>query len=449
MNIVIVGAGDMGRHIAAMLSKEQHNVVLIDNDPKKIEKVSSTLDIAVRVGSGSDWVLLEDLLELSPHVLLALTGDDETNLVSCSIARHLGYPRTVARVGDSRFLNNTRLDYSHIFSVDYFIAPELLVANDIVKYMVSPGSRAVEHFAHGAVQLRTLVIPSKWKKGDRSLKDLGLPSDVMVGLIRRPDKQGFRVIFPHGKDRLLPGDEVTFIGDAETVSNLHHYFGGIDRAFKSATIIGGSLTAVNLAKLLIQKEVAVKIIDKSYNKCAQLSEKLPQCTIVHHDATDLEFLHAEKIKNADILIACTRDDETNLVTACLAKEAGCEDVVAILTNLSYLSLVERLGVHYAVSPRISAANHILSQIFSGTVTSLISLYENQAEIMEINVSMDSKIVGIPLAELGPFFPEDFLIAVIQNRGRVMIANGGRIISPGDTVIVITSPQHVAEIQKMF
>lgn len=449
MNVVIVGAGDMGRYIAAMLSKEQHNVVLVDKDARKLEKAYSTMDIAVRTGSGSDWQLLDELLELSPHVLVALTGDDEANLVACSIGKHLGYPRTVARVRDSRFLNNSRLDFSHVFSVDYFIAPEFLVANDIVKYMISPGSVAVEHFAHGAVQLRTLIIPSKWKKGDRRLRELGLPADVMVGLIRRNEGDSSSLIFPHGQDFILPGDEVTFIGDTDAISELHHFLGIPQRMIKSAVIVGGSLVAINLAKLLTQRGIAVTIIDKDYEKCVYLSEKIPQCTILHHDATDLDFINAENISKADILISCTRSDETNLLTACLGKEAGCNEAVATLTNLSFLSLVERLGISYAVSPRICAANHILSQIFSKMVTSLVSLYDNQAEIMEINVSMESKIVGIPLSELGHFLPKDFLIAMIQNRGRVMIANGSRIISPGDTVIVITAPKHVSDIQKLF
>jgi trk system potassium uptake protein TrkA len=117
--------------------------------------------------------------------------------------------------------------------------------------------------------------------------------------------------------------------------------------------------------------------------------------------------------------------------------------------MSYAPLAARLGINHTISPRILAANHILSQIFSGKITSLVSLYDNQAEIMEVNVSLDSKLVGIPLSELGPLLPKDFLIAMIQNRGRIMVAHGDRIISPGDTVIVITSPHHVTDLEKMF
>lgn len=457
MNIVIVGAGDVGRYIAAMLSREQHNIILVDKDSKVLAEVSNEMDVATRLGSGTDWQLLDDLLELSPNMLIALTNDDESNLVACSIAKNLGYPRTVARVRDNRYLNRTRLDFARIFDVDYFIGPEVLVAYDILKYMISPGSLAVEHFAHGAVQMRTFTVPAKWRKFDTPLKELNLPAGMMVGLIRRDtgEKKGNfgedqkSIIFPHGDDCILPGDEVTFIGETDVIAEAHHFFGLTQRTVRSVVIIGGSLVGINLAKLLDHRNIDVKIIDKDFAKCTYLAEQLPNCNIVNDDATDLDFLMAEKIGRTDVVAACTGKDETNLLVGMLAKQAGCQDVVTVLSNTSYSSIVNQIGLSYAVSPRISAANHILSQILSGKVTTLISLYENQAEVMEINVSLNSKLAGIPLSELGPLLPKDLLIAMIQNRGRIMIAHGNRIISPGDTVIVITSPRHVHDLEKIF
>lgn len=455
MNIVIIGAGSVGRYIATMLSHE-HNIILIDKNAKVLEEVAFNMDVAIRQGSGTDWSLLDDLLESSPNLLIALTDDDETNLVCCAIAKHLGYPRTVARVRDNRYLNRTRLDFAQIFNVDYFIGPELLVAHDILKYMTSPGSLAVENFAHGAVQMRTFAVPKKWNKKHQPLSDLKLPVGMMVGLILRmeTDQSGRkteskRVIFPHGNDVILPEDEVTFIGERDVIAEAHHIFGIPQKAKRSVVIVGGSLTGINLAKLLEQRDMDLRIIEKDVNTCRMLSETLPQSIILNHDGTDFDFLQAEKIGRADVIVACTDSDDTNLMTGLLARQAGCQDVVVMLTNTSYTSIVSRLGINYCVSPRISAANHILSQILLGKVNTLISLYENRAEIMEINVSTNSKIVGIPLSELGPLLPKDFLICMIQNRGRIMIAHGNLIISPGDVVIVITSPRHVEELEKIF
>src|ERR1700733_12258934 len=455
MNIVIVGAGGVGQYTASMLSKDRHSIVLIDIDQKKLERASRNIDIATRHGSGTDWQLLDDLLDLSPHFLIALTDNDETNLVSCAIAKHLGYPQTIARVRDNRFLNRTRVDFAQIFAVNHFLGPELIVANDILKYMISQGSLAVENFAHGAVQLRTLLMPEKWNKADVPLSKLGLPPGIIVGLIWRQDKTKYgeffkkKVIFPHGNECLFPGDEVTFIGEAEAISELHHFLGVHLKIIKSAVIVGGSLSGLNLAKLLESRNIAVRLIEKDYSKCCRLVEQLPNSTIIHHDGTDLGFFRAEKIEVSDVFVACTNSDETNLVSALLGKEVGCQDIVATFSNPSYAPLAAQLGINHTVSSRTSAAGHILSQILSRTVTSLVSFYDNQAEIIEINVSMDSKVVGIPISELGPLLPEDFLIAIIQNRGRIMVANGNRILSPGDTVIVITSPRHISELKIIF
>lgn len=454
MNIVIVGAGGVGRYIALVLSKEEHNVILIDHDPAKLELVSQQLDVGIRQGSGTDWQLMDDLLDLSPDYLLAMTKEDETNLTACAIAKHLGYPNTIARVRDNRFLNRTRLDFSHIFEADHFIGPELLAANDILKYMISPGSLAVENFSHGAVQLRTLAIPDKWKKGDMPLRELELPKGIIVGLVRRFTQEGKgesvrQVIFPHGNDRILPKDEVTFIGETEAISELHHFLGIKHKPIESVVIIGGSLTGMNLAKLLEGRDVDVRLIEKDYNKCRSLAEMLPRTTIIHQNGTNIDFLRSEKIGTAEVLVACTGSDETNLIVGLLGKELGCDDAVAILSNTSFSPLAAKMGITHAVSPRISAADHVLSLITGGRITSLVSFYDNQAEIMEVNVSMDSKVVGIPLSELGPLLPKDFLIAMIQNRGRIMAAHGDRIISPGDSVIVITSPKHVPELENIF
>lgn len=457
MNIVIIGAGGVGRYIASLLSKEEYNVMLVDIDEKKLEKAAMTIDVGTRRGSGTDWMLLDDLLELSPDFLIALTNNDEINLTSCAIAKHLGYPSTIARVRDNRFLNRIRLDFSHIFEVDYFIGPELLVANDIVKYLVMPGSLAVESFAHGAVLLRTLLIPQTWQKGGTPVKELNFPKGMIAGLIRREgakaDTVGSdfskQVLFPHGDSYIFPGDEVTFIGEADVIINLNKFLGIKEKKIRSAVLAGGSMTAFNLAKLLEARDIDVRILEKNFERCRWLAQELPNCSIINHDATDFEFLRAEKIGLSDVFIACSDKDEVNILTSILAKEVGCEEAISMLSNISITSFMAKFGINYAVSPRVSAADHILSQILGGKVTSLVSFYENQAEVMEVNVSMESRVVGIPLSDLGPLLPKDMLIAIIQNRGRIMVAHGNRVISPGDTVIVITHPRHVKEMENIF
>lgn len=453
LNVIIIGAGKLGCHVAAVLSKENHNVTIVDRDSQILQTVSETMDVATREGSGTDWHLLENLLELSPDVLIALTGSEETNLVACDIAKNLRYPRTIARVRHGSYLNNTRLDFGRIFDVDYLVAPELLAAHDILKEILNPDALFVESFAHGALQARALTIPADWQCKDSRLKHFRLPENIIVGLIRREIKGDHgttkEVIFPHGDDAILPGDEVTFIGETEAVGAIPALFKITQLQVDSVVIAGGSLIAEHLSHELVKRGIDVCIIEKDYARCRFLANALPHCTIMHHDGLDLAFLQSEKIGNADILVACTDSDDRNLLMALLGKEVGCKDALMVVNNSDYLPLITRLGLRHTISPRISATNHILSQLRFGKINSLVSLYDNQAEIIEINVSLNSRIVGIPLSELGPHFPRDLLIVMIQNRGRIMIAHGSRIISPGDTVIVVTSPAHVDELAKIF
>jgi len=451
MNIVIIGAGGVGSYLAEILTKEQFNVILIDKDARQLDAVSQTIDVAIRQGDGTNWQLLDDLLELAPDVLIAVTGSDENNLVATAIAKNLGYSRCIARVRGNRYLNRSRLDFGRIFQADDLVGPEHLVADDMYKYMSSPGSLAIEHFAHGAIQLRTLVVPKKWRKGGTMLRDLSLPPGMMVGLLRRSSAPGKpkQVIFPHGSDTILPDDEVTVIGETDVITDVHFLFGSSQEMVKSVVIVGGSFTGYNLASILERKGVSLRIIEKDAERCRWLAERLPGSIVIHADGTAIDILQTEKIDKADLVVVCTGQDEVNVLGALVAKEAGAPDVLIMISDTRYSPLVEKLGISHTVSPRISAGNRIMSLIREQTVTSMVSLYEHQAEIVELHVSPSSKLVGIPIAELAPQLPKDFLIAVIQNRGRVMIANGNRILSPGDTVIVVTHPKHINELEKVF
>ncbi|MFI0435680.1 MAG: Trk system potassium transporter TrkA [Parachlamydiaceae bacterium] len=450
MNIVIIGAGDVGLYIATLLSKQKHNVTLIDKDGNKLNEISWQMDVAIQQGSGTDWQLLDSLLDLHPDLLIALTSQDETNLVACSIAKNLGYPKTIARVRDNLYLNRTRLDFARIYHVDSFISPELLVANEMYKYIVSPNSLAFENFAHGEVQMRTLQIPGHWKFGHEKISKLKLPKGIILGLIYRQTSKGERtLIFPHGSDAIEPGDEVTLIGQRHQMSDIHRFFENPSQKVDKVKIVGGTLVGKHLAHILEEQHIAVSLIDKHPLACQHLAKTLPGCSIIQQDGTDLDFLLSENINPSDYYIMCTYHDETNILGALVAKEAGYQNIAITLSNNRFLPLMHHLGIVHIVSPKLAAANQIIGLTTSKSITSLVSLYENEAEILEITVSSNSQIIGIPLSEIGPRLPKDFLIMMIQSRGNISIAKGDSVISPGDTVIVICNPKYFQELGNIF
>ncbi|MBX3718227.1 MAG: Trk system potassium transporter TrkA [Parachlamydiales bacterium] len=455
MNIVILGAGSVGTHLAKILSMEEHNVVVIDQDPSALEKVAQNADVATRLGSGTDWQLLEELLDLSPQLFIALSSSDETNLVACSLAKNLGYPKTVARVHHPSFLNRSRLDFSRLFFVDHFIGTEMILAYDIFKCVMNPGNVAVENFAHGAVQMRSIVIPEQWQQANHSIATLKLPENLLVGLIERKAPPGEspmnpqRIIFPRGNDLLMTGDEVTLIGEWKVMNQLHELFGTPSKEIRSVIVAGGSPVALQVCRILAEEGIQTRLIEPDQGRCRFLAEHLPRTTVLNQDPTDYPFLIAEQVHLADAFVACTDLNEKNILAAELAKQAGCSEVIALVSDASYAPLLRRLGIFYTVSEKVSVANRILAIINEDSVISVASLYDNRAKIMEVKVSSDSQIVGIPIADLSSYLPDDFLIALIENRGRIMIAKGNHILAPGDTVIVICHPKHADHLEKIF
>ncbi len=455
MNIVILGAGEIGSYLAQVLAQEQHSVTLIDKDPIILEKVSEKTDVATLLGYGSRWKILDALIENEPDLFIAMTGDDETNLVSCAIAKNLGYPKTVSRVKEIGFLARSRLDFGRLFYVDHFIGAEVLAANDILKSITNPEDLAIENFAHGAIQMRTIIVPERWKKTDVPLNALDLPEEMIIGLIKRKkkdptsDKFIEKIIFPHGADHIEIGDEITVFGETKFMQDIHNFFKIAQKKAKSVVIVGGSAVGVRLAHILELRNIHVKIIEQDENRCKEITDLLPKSTIINEDGKNLDFFASEQVSDVDAFITCTNRDEENFLIASIGKYIGCKKVISLISNTSFASILKSLDIKYAVSERVNIANRILSIIHEEKIISIASLCDNKAKVLEIKVSEDCELVGIPLSELSAKLPKNLIICAIENRGRVMIGKGNRIISPGDTLILNTSPEILPGLQDLF
>jgi trk system potassium uptake protein TrkA len=450
MNIVILGAGSIGSYLATILSEDEHNVIVIDRDMKALERLARSADVGTRLGSGTDWRVLEDLTELAPDLFIAMSSDDETNLIACAMAKNLGYPKTVARIRQSEFLDGSRLDFGRLFFVDHIVGTELIVAHDIFTRIINTDPLAVENFAHGAVQMRTIVVPSDFSGVGRPLSQVSLASGLLIGLIRRKMGEGKEmVIFPKGQDFLLPGDEATVIGETKVMHHLHEIFGTPKKTTRSVVVVGGSGVAMHLCRFLEQQKIACKIIEQDEEKCRHLAKSFPHATILCHDGSDFALLREERVDLADVFVACTKSHETNILAAAMAKQAGCREALAVVADESFRPLLEGLGIAHTLSERSSIAKRVLAILQGDTVVSIASLYGDRAKIMEVKISSGSKLVGTPISDLRPSLPQDFLIAMIENRSGITIPKGNNILAPGDTAIVICSPDTIDQVRDDF
>ncbi|HEY2811228.1 MAG TPA: Trk system potassium transporter TrkA [Rhabdochlamydiaceae bacterium] len=450
MNIVILGAGSIGSYLASTLSGEGHDVILIDREYKALERIGLYSDIAIRMGSGTDPQLLEEVKEFSPHFFIAVSSEDETNLTACAIAKNLGYPKTIARIRQRAFLDNCPLDIQRLFCVDHILGTERIIAEDILKCILHPGSLAVENFAHGAVQMRTIVIPENYPDQGKPLAQVHLNDDLLIGLIRRKiTGESGTIIFPKGQDLLLPGDEATVVGKLDVMEDLQGIFGLVKKFVRTAVIIGGSGVAIHLAQRLLKHKIKVKIIEQDEGKCAQLAALFPKAIILNHEGTDFAFLKEESVDSADIFIACTSSHETNILAAILGKQAGCCDVIALVSDESAIPLLQRLDISYSLSEKGSIARRIQIILHDETFISWASLYDNQARIMEVKISSHSELIGMPICDLSSALPKNLLIAMIKNENGIIIPKGNHVLNPGDTAIVICGPESIEEMEKMF
>jgi trk system potassium uptake protein TrkA len=448
MKIVILGAGDTGSYAAAILSQD-HDVTLLDQNPKVLEQVSRETDIETVLTSGSGWKVLASLAERRPDFFFAATGHDETNLVSCALAKNLGFPKTAARIKSLEYLQCPAIDLARLFYADHLIGAEMLAAQNLLKTLVHSGDVAFEHFAHGAVLMRTVSVPQEWEKGETPIHSLKLPDGLIACLIRRRTASGERVLIPHGDDSVQPGDEITLAGGASAMEKIDGLFAIPEQKLKSVIIVGGSSAALHLSHFLIQHKVAVRIVEKNSARCLQLADQLPKATIINRDGLDPNILIEEQVQDADALVSCTADDGTNLLIASLAQRQGCPRTVALANNPAYFPVIEGAGVIPAVSPRVTIANRLLSILHEGTILSVTPLANNAAKIVEVKVPSSSRLVGVPLADLAPHLPKDLLIAVIETRGKVAIGRGNSILCPDDTVVAISGSHEVESLCELF
>ncbi len=449
MSIVIVGAGAIGTHLANVLAKEGKDVIIIDEDASTLALFARSADVATICGCGCDWKILSEIAEQKPSLFLALTSHDETNLAACSIAKNLGYPITLARITKPYLLDHARVDFGRLFYVDHFLAPDLIVARDLFKSIVTPGTISAENFVQGAVQMSTLRIPDTWNSNSKKIADYRFGDQLLVGLIQRHINDSDTVIFPHGSDEFLPGDHVTFIGETDATLSLPDFFSIEKKIVKSVVVAGVSMITKHLIHILHEHGIDVTVIESDEKKCLGLATEHTYATVLHHPPTDQDFLIAEKINQIDVFVAASDSTDQNILAATIAQEAGCSEVITVVSDTGYMHLLRRLGIHYAVSDKLCVSNRILPIVHTDAVSSMTSLCEGRAKIVEFKVSSETKISGMPISDLAPLLPHNCLIALIENHGEVNIAKGNSIFSPGDTVIVITAPEHVPELQKLF
>ncbi len=447
MKVIIVGAGEVGFHIASHLALEKKDVVVVDKDADAIRRVSDNIDVQVLNGSGSSPVVLEEAGIKEAEILLAVTDSDETNLVACLVANLIS-PSTkkLARIRNADYdeYHDTFRDYAP--HIDTVINPEIEVVKTIDLLMSVPGAVEVDEFADGRVKFIGIRLDKSARLVGLRLSEIfaktGKQSPLIAAIIRDEE-----LTIPRGNDRLMAGDLIYFISAEDKFSESLAVFDKHVEPIDRVLIIGGGQIGFRLATLLEENSVHTKIIEKDVDRCVKLAEKLNKTIVLHGDGSDQGLLSEENIQDMNVVITVTNDEETNILTSLLAKRMGAQKTITRISKFSYFPLMSIIGLEQVVNPRLSAVNTILQHIRRGKVLAAKAIKNEQAEIMEAVALETSDIVGKPIKKIS--IPKGALITGIIRNDDVIIPSGESIIQPEDRIIIFSKRQDIPKIEKIL
>lgn len=445
MDIVIIGAGEVGYHLADILSREDHRVSIVDPDPTKSRRMTESLDVMVVVGDGTRADVLTQAGTSKADLVIAVTDDDQTNMLGSVLAKSLGAKRCILRLKDTRPLEEYRYFYKQAIGFDVVLSTEDLAAEEIANTVREQHALEVESFAGGRVQLRRFRIPESSPMTQSKIAGLELPGRVLIVAVARSD----RFFVPTGEDQLSAEDQIYMIGSRQDLDAFEQYAGAPELHSRSVVILGAGGVGRQIAhKLEGQDGVSIRIIEKDAARArAVAAEHSNRVMVLEGDATDLDLLLEERIGEANMFVATSGHDEQNMVACQLARSLGVERTVAMVNKSSYRQIYDLLGIDMAISPRILCANRILRFVRSGSVASIAVLGEGRAQILELEVHFDDDKGSRKVKSIG--LPRGVVIGSLVRGDQVIIPDGETQVDSGDHLIVFTLPEKVDQVCALF
>ena len=446
MQILSAGAGEVGFHAALRLSREGHNVTVVDLDPKAIRKVNEQMDVQTLVGAASSPRVLREAAVAQADLLVAVTDSDEVNLQTCRLAKLLAPNTTrVARIRSEDYLEFFEEVGSRSLDVDTVINPERELAAQVLQFIAVPAASSVSDFAQSRVKLVGLKAPATSPLAGKRLSELH-PQGGPPFLVAAIERAG-QVIIPRGEDMLLADDLAYVVARESAIEQVVALFGLHSAPVKNLVVVGGGAIGRLVADQARRLDIKVRIIEKDEERCEGLVDRLEDVMVLHGDGTDLSLLEEENVGACDVFAALTEDEEDNVLIALLGKKLGAKRTIARVAHMGYVPLVSSLGLDLVVSPRFAAVGAILRHLRRGKVINVSSLKDDGAEVIEVEAQATSALVGRPLAKVK--LPAGALVAAVIKEDQVHIPTGETVVAPGDQLVIFLMRNVLAKVEKLL
>lgn len=445
MKIIIAGAGDVGSHLARMLSSDNHEITVIESDRKLLENISAVADILTVEGDCTTFATLRKASVRKADLFIAVNHEEESNIISAILAKQLGAKKSIARIDNNEYLEPNNKEIFINLGIDYLFYPEKVAAHQVIKLLGHTSTSEYVDFSNGKLSLVVFKLdPSSELIGHTllSFTEQQSPLSYRTVAITRDG----RTIIPHGNDTYMEGDMIYIITKEDSVKEVMAFSGQRNINIKNLMILGGSQIGMRIA-LELQDTMNIKLVEYITDKAYRLAETLDKTLIINEDGRNIEAMLEEGLSNMDAFVAVTGRSETNILAAMLAKHMGVKKVIAEVENLNYIKLAESIGIDTIINKKLITASNIFRFTLSTDVQAIKCLTGSEAEVLEFIVKPNSPATKYKIKDLG--FPADAIIGGIVRGDKVFIAVGNTEISAYDRVVVFAMPDAIARIGKYF
>lgn len=448
MKIIIAGAGEVGFHLAKLLSYESQDITLIDTNKESLAYAEGHLDIRVLKGDATSVSVLRDAQVSGSDLVIGVTSSETTNITLCMLAKQLGSKRTIARISNTEFLEyRDQIAFSEL-GIDELISPEELAATEIQLLLNQSAFNDTYEFEDGLLIMVGVSLPRSAPFVGKMVKEAANVFPELhfmpIALQRRGTQY---TLIPRGDTVFMEEDQVYFITDRKGVDELYKLTGKKKEEIRNVMILGGSKVGIKAARDLSENRFNVKLIEKDKNKAFEIADLLPNALVINGDCRNVELLEEESLDSMDAFIAVTGNSETNIMSCLVAKSKHIKKTIALVENMDYFQLSHSIGVDTLINKKLLAANNIFRYIRKGEVVAMTRLNNLNAEILEFVVIASSEIDGVLIRELD--FPRAAIIGGVIRDGKGVIALGDFRIREGDRVVVCCLPSAISKVEKLF
>jgi len=444
MRIIIAGAGDIGFHLAKLLSHEQQDIVLIDTDPDVLHYAGSHLDVSTINGDSASIRVLEEADVTRASLFLAMTTSEKNNLVCCILAKKMGAKQTVARVSNQEYLTHEQREQFRELGIDSVICPTQLAAQEVVRLIEQTTVTDLFDFEEGKLTLAGMLVDSSSPLVNFTLGEI----EERSGQFFRPVavQRGDKTIIPRADTVIYRNDHLYFLTTRERIDNVLMLVGKNPVRVRNVMIIGGSEIGLKTAQLL-ESKYNVVIIEKDKSTCKKLTAALNSALVVKGDPSNIELLKEEGLEKMDAFIALTPNSEINIVASLLAEEAGSTKTIALVDNVDYTHISQNIGVDTLINKKLIAANNVFRYVRKGNIEAIASLHGVDAEVIEFVIQKANRLTKNPISKLR--LPKDAVVAGVIRGVESIFPKGNTTLEIGDKVIVLARHGAIPQIEKLF